>query len=216
MGQGKMSLSETRIQNRLYFDLWQGAMMIVPNYTPGRWWECDLWHVTKAGYGVEHEIKLTRADFKKDAQKAIRRVVPKPDGKGYMRQATTKYDLLASGDTSGPCRFYYVVPVGLLKEAEIPEWAGWKEVEERHKGLVIVTRKDAPMLHKTKVDSRILAHARGVFYYRYWHLRNVSPTPDVIAAIEPHEERDAGLAVIGPPDVRALKAEEFNLFTEAI
>src|SRR5690348_10757853 len=100
-------LTERRIQDRLYHDLWSGAMLIAPCYTPGSWWECDLWHVTKAGYGVEHEIKLSRADFKKDAKKAIRRVVPKKSG-GYERQETTKYDLLSTGDPSGPSRFFYV------------------------------------------------------------------------------------------------------------
>ena len=44
--------------------------IIVPNVSWGLWiHECDLMIVTKAGYAIEVEIKISRADIKKDALK---------------------------------------------------------------------------------------------------------------------------------------------------
>ena len=52
-------MTEQTIQNRLYYMLRSAAQCLMPNFTPGGWWECDLATVTRAGYFVEYEIKLS-------------------------------------------------------------------------------------------------------------------------------------------------------------
>ena len=61
-------LSERLIQKKLYHRLF-GNRLVLPNFTPNGWFECDIWVLTKSGYGREYEIKLTVSDFKADAKK---------------------------------------------------------------------------------------------------------------------------------------------------
>lgn len=62
-------LTERRVQRAIYLHTHRRYQVVMPNYTPAGWWECDVWGVTKAGYGVEWEVKLTVSDFRKDAEK---------------------------------------------------------------------------------------------------------------------------------------------------
>lgn len=146
------------------------------NYTPQGWWECDIFELTKSGYFREYEVKLTRGDFLRDAKKATERWVPVDvPGKGriFDRQVgDTKHELLAAGSVKGPTRFWFVVPEGLVKLEEVPTWAGLIEVTDsgdessaywRYRAGTV---KEAPQLHKTKCDSQIGIHARGICYYR--------------------------------------------------
>ena len=57
---------ETAVAN--YFDIRQN--IIVPNVSWGvNLHECDLLVIRKSGYGIEIEIKITKADLRKDKQK---------------------------------------------------------------------------------------------------------------------------------------------------
>jgi hypothetical protein len=47
---------------------------LFPNTYLGNW-EADVFEVTKSGYLYEYEVKITRADFKKDAEKCRKRMV---------------------------------------------------------------------------------------------------------------------------------------------
>ena len=60
------------IQRRLLFDLYRTST-VIPNYTPRRWWECDVWEITKAGYFREYEIKVSRADLLGDLKRPDKR-----------------------------------------------------------------------------------------------------------------------------------------------
>ncbi|MGV1801525.1 MmcB family DNA repair protein [Agrobacterium vitis] len=88
---------------------------------------CDFWTIapwqSKGYLATAYEIKISRADFKRDTH-------------GKQREARLFSD-----------RFYYVTPVGLLKPEEIPDWAGLIEVSEGLRNVVLIAPlrdKDAP------------------------------------------------------------------------
>jgi len=169
-------MNERQIQNALFdHHTHNGAQLVCPNYTPGaNWWENDLFLITKSGLWVEYEVKCTKADFLKDAEKstastwekrsAVRRGVP-------VTGHTTKHEKLASGSMHGPNRFFFVTPQGLLTADMIPPWAGWVEIKQRGKRLIPVVRSKAKLLHDQHVAPSIIEHCRSVFYYRFWNLR---------------------------------------------
>ena len=162
--------------------------LVCPNYTPDRWWECDMFAVSKAGYASEFEIKLSLADFRADAKKSRE---TSEDYRAYIdacraardegrhvatveRVKTLKHSLLAQGSDYGPKFFWFVVSDEIREavEAELPEWAGLKVARAcTTKYASVRTVKRAPQLHKTKVDDKVLEHCRGVFYWRYWNTR---------------------------------------------
>jgi hypothetical protein len=57
------------IQSRLWSNGRSAYNLMIPNYTPDRWFECDMFAITKSGYFHEFEIKLTVDDFRDDANK---------------------------------------------------------------------------------------------------------------------------------------------------
>lgn len=85
---------------------------------------CDFWklevHSSKGFRATAYEIKISRADFRRD--NAVK-----------QREARLYSD-----------RFYYVAPAGLLKLEEIPDWAGLIEFD----GTKLSTRLPAP--HRDK------------------------------------------------------------------
>ncbi len=168
-------MNETAIQNALWSKLQQkGHSLVVPNYTPAKWWECDVFSLTKAGMMVEHEIKLTVADFKADAQKLQKRFIRTPGGKWHEGQEVInkKRERLALADPNGPTRFFYVVPEGLLKAEDVPVWAGLLTASyDQYKIVRLCQEKEAPKLHTQPCAESVAKHALGVMYWRYWHLR---------------------------------------------
>jgi hypothetical protein len=175
----KITLSERNIQVSLYWELQSSCAIIMPNFTPTNWWECDLFAVTKAGYMREYEIKLTVSDFKADARKAAKRLEHQPTMKDGLWQRAAykqehKHGLLSSGDVRGPSQFWYVVSKGLVSAEDVPSWAGLIEAEV-HEGWYrphLVEVKKAPRLHKAKINDGECARATTNGHLRYWHLLN--------------------------------------------
>jgi len=162
-------ITERAVQDRLFLAMQSRCQLILPNYTPAGWHECDLWAVTRSGYAQEYEVKVTVSDFKADAKKIDRRYGRYVSGQWVKSDSRRKYDRLTAGDPMGPTMFWYVVPEGLLEGQELPRWAGLIEVEAGKYGTVILCRRqDGPRLHNTKVGDRIMAHARGICYWRFW------------------------------------------------
>ncbi|MCF1452256.1 MmcB family DNA repair protein [Agrobacterium vitis] len=88
---------------------------------------CDFWTIapwpSKGYLATAYEIKISRADFKRDTH-------------GKQREARLFSD-----------RFYYVTPAGLLKPEEIPDWAGLIEITEGKQKTIVqapLRDKDAP------------------------------------------------------------------------
>lgn len=150
---------------------------VLPHYTPHRWWECDVFEATEAGYFREYEVKVSRADFLKDAAKArtVYANEPVPEAERQHpwqrtrlveRRGDGKHELLAAGDPRGPSRFWFVTPTGLLKPEEVPEWAGLIEVDQRKARLVEREVRKAPRRHGEKIEAARYEHAKGVCYWR--------------------------------------------------
>lgn len=149
-------LSAFVIQNRLFEVLdRKGHESIIPNYTPEGWYESDMFSVTKAGYAVEHEIKMSAQDFARDADK----------DKG------AKYRRLEKGDPSGPKFFWYVVPETIVPQIRVPAWAGLMVARPYGRGARLRVVKKAPALHSAKVPGETRVHISGLFYWRFWSLR---------------------------------------------
>lgn len=159
-----MKPTERFIQVALWENLVSSHELLIPNYTPNGWYECDLYGITKAGFAVEFEIKCTRADFKKDTTKEY-----------HDRRANTienKHARLGLGDARGPSRFFFVTPPGLIRQDEIPEWAGLLEVPTDRRCPRLHRRKEAPRLHKEAIlKEAIPVDFMQTFYYRYWRDR---------------------------------------------
>jgi hypothetical protein len=162
------------IQRWLYTDRRASCAVMLPNYTPRGWHECDVFGVTRAGYFYEFAIKISVSDFRADAAKkdSDRYVY---NGNGYERTGgRRKHDRLAMGDESGPSRFFYVVPDGLIGVEAVPSWAGLLYVKQRERNSnwgSIAEGLPAPKLHGKKIARVILRHAMNVCYYRYWDTR---------------------------------------------
>lgn len=160
-------MSERDIQLAIVAACGSSIVCAAPNYTPAKWWECDLWTVTKAGLGVEYEIKLSLADFRADRDK----------GKNIYANfecvgRECKLDLVAARDERGPSRFYYAVPGDIARDvaAELPEWAGLVVASKRMHTYQVAARyqKPAPKLHANKVDRREIHMCQRRMWYRYW------------------------------------------------
>lgn len=163
------------IQRSLLLDRYR-RNLCCPNYTPNRWWECDVFELTASGFFVEYEIKLTRSDFKADAMKVKRH------WNGAFDRDEKKHDLLAAADVNGPSRFYYVVPEGLIEQSELPLWAGlitctMRSAPSAKFPVIIKEAVKAPRLHKRKLNEQVATHVRSIFYYRFMNLllwKNIS------------------------------------------
>lgn len=169
-------MKASEIQNSLHLRRSDTYAVLLPNYTPERWHECDMFGVTRAGYFHEFEIKLTKSDFKADAKKrqGARYDVNKETGKWDRTPGELKHDRLFALDEHGPSRFWYVAPSGLIALADLPTWAGLLNYaigSDRNYGH-FETAKDAPQLHRKKVAREVLRHAMNVCYYRLWHVRH--------------------------------------------
>lgn len=167
-----MSLTEFNIQNSLTTRLFQDYHNIMPNYTPLGWWECDLFAVSRSGYFVEYEIKITSSDFYQDAKKE-RQQIRCPIGGKLVNAPTTenKHSMLARRSTQGPSRFYFVLPEGVVDTSEVPEWAGIMRASMFGGRTCVARERKAPTLHKVMVDPRIIHHVQKTFYYRFWNER---------------------------------------------
>lgn len=150
-------ISEWRIQRSLWLRMRDSCKVVMPNYTPLQWWECDVFSITAAGYFTEYEIKLTHSDFLADAKKGER-----------WYGGETKHSLLAQGGEHGPSRFWYVSPGGIIAPEEVPAWAGLLIFI---RGIFFQIEKMAPRLHKHKCTIAAEHHAYRSAYLRFWELR---------------------------------------------
>ena len=117
-------------------------------------WESDMLFLTKSGYWYEIEVKVSRADFFNDTKKGC------DVYNGLIIERQSKSDLLKNGATKSPNYFYYAVPDGLIKEDEVPDYAGLIYVKN---GFYLI-QKQAPKLRKDKIDPNTMG-LLDKFYY---------------------------------------------------
>jgi hypothetical protein len=171
-------MTERDIQNAIFRDHNTSHVLICPNYTPAGWHECDVFAVTKAGYMTEWEIKLTKADFKKDSKKTETETYLTRLNESRGIQRKTKHDRLAAADIMGPSRFFYVLPEGVIDDQDVPMWAGIIRASSNPKsGRVHLNKtREAPRLHKQTISQLVSDKVRGVFYWRLWSERTRNKT----------------------------------------
>lgn len=171
-----MTINERTVQNWLWRYHKSGSELVMPNYTPGNWWECDVIVVTKSLMWHEYEIKLTKHDFHEDTKKARVKWRPHLNSDGVTQfgpvTETTKHLQLAGASTAGPNCFWFVMPRDLVPLCEIPLWAGVKWIVPRGKWLAFEVARKAPRLHSQPVERKVIEHARSVCYWRYWNERS--------------------------------------------
>lgn len=150
-------MNERDIQCALYQRHRGGSCVILPNYTPLHWYECDLFVVTGTGFSIEYEIKLSAADFRADWNK----------GGKHERLAGRHLGLFC------PTRFFFAMPEGLVPEQDVPTYAGLmflRRVGRRHMPVETIVRQ-APRLSSRKVPDTVVRHMQGSAYYRFWNER---------------------------------------------
>lgn len=109
-------------------------------------WESDYFCMNREGYSFEIEVKISKSDFKSDFKKEKHKV--------FVDKDRNKLRLI-------PNKFYYAVPNGLIKEEELPPYAGLIYVNGSHANIV----KRAPFIHKNKQEFRKLLCDK--FYYQW-------------------------------------------------
>ena len=143
-------------------------------------WESDKLIETRSGLIYEFEVKVSRSDFFNDFNKKDKHfvlegktgTVPSYDDV-KARYCFVNDENYRTDKYKRPNYFYYAVPEGLVKEEEVPDYAGliyilpedqdWKADGSRcWDGFYIV--KKAPKLHDTKYTDEEL-NLSEKFYY---------------------------------------------------
>lgn len=114
-------------------------------------WESDFFAISKSGYSIEVEIKVSKSDFNADFKKEII--------KGVL-----KHDLLTDEKYFAKSnKFYFAFPEGLINHDEIPGRYGIIEIGNHAK----IVQK-AKILHKNKMldDKYFLKKLMNKFYWK--------------------------------------------------
>lgn len=137
--------------------------------------EEDFVVVKNNGYINSFEVKISRADFKKDFEKKHRHEILengcfKSETKQFKPKEEGKhYEYYYPGEEiprKRPNKFFYVCPTNLIKKEEVPKYAGLIYVDERGKLTKI---KECAFLHKEIIDMTSVICNK--FYYAYLELK---------------------------------------------
>jgi len=133
------------IDSALIMYLYEKQYPIISSHcTIDRLQETDIIAISKSDYIYEFEVKISKADFKKDfiKEKHI----------NIINENATK---IIKDETSFilPNYFNYVVPANLLTIDEVPEYAGLIYFNEDLSFDVI---KKPRLIHKTKADDKFI------------------------------------------------------------
>lgn len=149
-------------------------------------WESDFFAISKTGYSVEVEVKVSKQDFKKDfacktdKHKIFTRhkehavCLPCPrfglgstsvydkELKVWNKTAENSYINFVKPSDALPNKFFYACPEGLISPDEVPAYSGLIWTTPFHSSII----KPAPFLHKNKkcFDKILLS--------KYYHRNN--------------------------------------------
>ena len=127
-------------------------------------WESDFFAISKSGYSVEVEVKISKGDFKADYKKTHF------SGKGKHHILTDKEH------QNKPNKFYFACPEGLIKLDDIDDNYGLIHIH----GNYSTTIRDAKFLHKGKIldNKHYLKKLLDKFYYRNIDLKRMMEIRD--------------------------------------
>lgn len=141
-------MNEQTIQRTLYsiYDNYEYKLFNVYIYSM----EVDFFAISKSGYAIEVEVKISKADFKKDFEKKEK----------HRRYADKSFVIK-------PNRFMYACPNGLIDVSEVPEYAGLIYIGTHYYNSKII--KNPPLLHKQKPleNLKFVKDLLTKYYYRY-------------------------------------------------
>lgn len=137
--------------------------------------ECDLLEINKAsGFTTEYEVKVSKADYKKDKFKTLKEY--NDQDHITIVNEVPKSQVLKKGQRVN--YFYYVVPEGLVEVDEIPYYAGLIYACLNKSGLsssihsvTFKLAKKAPKLSKNKIAPEDRAYCFEKMYYR--NIKNI-------------------------------------------
>lgn len=114
--------------------------------------ECDVISISKSNFIYEHEVKISRSDFKADFKKEKHKLMTE---RKSVTERLIKENNKMIKDVwyFTPNYFYFVVPKDLITVEEIPEYAGLIYVSEDLSFKII---KKAPLMHREKATSNFI------------------------------------------------------------
>lgn len=141
-------------------------------------YELDILAVRKSGFVDEIEIKVSRPDFLADFKKTVQLKNPEWDDalpyvdqvrKGIEKWApVTKHDALKDGRILANY-FSFMLPVHLVEQCEIPDYAGLYAYDADYFGGKVVEVKKAPRLHDRRMSPEAQAKVAFKMMWRYWY-----------------------------------------------
>lgn len=168
-----MKISEKSFQLLLYSYLIDRPYNFINTYFFGN--ESDFLSFTTAGYLYEYEIKISRSDFfvdfKKPRFKTLSKVFSGANGANLRSEKK-----IAN-------RFYYVVPEGLIKLSECPDFAGLICIN----GNKVTEVKKAPLIHRTMHDKNLL-YNKIYHVYNWYTIDKLKKRDDLLQTV-PTEEK---------------------------
>lgn len=138
----------------------KGYSPITRNYSGCGLHECDVLAVSGAGFLYELEVKVSRGDYRKDFEKAVkhRHLAERTAPRHHVNRRTGE----AQTHLFVPNHFAYFVPEGMVSVEEVPEYAGLLVLRTFESGgAALEWVKRPPRLHDVKADAyviRSLAH----------------------------------------------------------
>lgn len=169
-----MKLTEHSIQTALAHDLAQKRHnLIVPNFHVYNYWEADLVSVTDAGYLHEYEIKVDRADLKRELG-AIDGSVKQRSVNKHLRHRYMRERFEKSGIVKCANAFWFVLPFRVRDGFELPDYAGIIMVSLTNSKLWPIrfrVERRAPRLHSDKIDDDLRDKLHRGLGFRYWRMR---------------------------------------------
>ena len=126
-------------------------------------WESDFFAISKSGYSIEVEVKISKADFKIDAEKRCFSWM-------YGTKDIKKHDHIKGDETNKPNKFAYACPPNIIELSDIDQNYGLYWILEN--GSVVVKR-EPKFLHKEKMleNKKYLKILLDKFYFRNIKLR---------------------------------------------
>jgi hypothetical protein len=157
-----------KIQLALKREYVGSSIVLAPNIFLYFHFESDLIRVTKSGYAIEYEIKLSKSDFRADFKKSTYKTHGiDPATRQIIYSTKTKHEWLTEG--AGPTEFYYVFPENMVNASDVPEWAGIIEVLEISSNRVqLFKKRTASRLNKNKLSPEKVNDIFISCYYRFW------------------------------------------------
>lgn len=162
-------MKETKLTSKIIIEIMMTSRWrkhtTISNYSPPNWMECDLFELTKSGYGREYEIKISRSDFFADADK-------------IHYSGKKKHEMLANGHKWCPNNFWFVTPAGLISPSEVPPWAGLIEITQIGRRLVENEVVQSPRIRNVPMGDETMNH---MFRNCYWRMHGL------IRSKKPHD-----------------------------